>query len=222
MKRFLIIVAILLSVVVCGALAHAEPGPKVLLIPREGYSYDLELMLTKEVGVMTRMLNEAGFEVVVATTTGRPIKAPTRTLKPDFMLAEVKLDEYAGIIMPCMAVGMYPGPPVSPEAVTIVKQAVSDGKPVAAQAGSVIILAEAGVLEGKRYAFSGNPLKTSPRRKRTDPRFTGAGTYSGLGVVQDGNVITSGVCPTIAILFPGLSDGTTKLTQTFIAELKKK
>jgi putative intracellular protease/amidase len=131
----------------------------------------------------------------------------------------VKIEDYAGIIMPCMAVGLYPGPQVSREAVAIVKQAVVGGKPVAAQAGSVIILAEAGVLKDKRYAFTGNPLKTTPRRSRTDPRFAGAGIYSGLGVVQDGKIITSGVCPYIAKLFPQFSDGTPELTKKFISAL---
>ena len=62
----------------------------------------------------------------------------------------MKVADYAGFIMPCMAVGLFPGPPVAPEAVAIVKQAVAEGKPVAAQFGSVIILAQAGVLKGKK------------------------------------------------------------------------
>jgi putative intracellular protease/amidase len=223
----------------------AQSALKVLLIPREGYSGDTELMLTKEVGVMTSMLKDAGYEIVVANTSGATIRAPSMTLKPDLILAEVKVDDYVGIIMACMGVGMYPGPPVSPEAVTIVKQAIVDGKPVAAQAGSVIILAEAEVLKGKqvrtfsrtaiypniilagsrgfngkRYGYAGNPLKTSSNRKRTDFRFTG-GQYSGLGVVQDGNIITSGVCPLTAKTFKR-EDGTTELTQTFIATLAGK
>lgn len=49
MKRFIIIAMILASMVLCVALVHAEPSPKVLLIPRQGNSRDIELMLTKEV-----------------------------------------------------------------------------------------------------------------------------------------------------------------------------
>ena len=91
---------------------------------------------------------------------------------------------------------------------------------MAAQFGSVIILAQAGILKGKKYAFASDPLKTTPRRKITDPRFVGA-IYSGRGVVQDGNIITSGACPLLERAF-GLPDGTTELTQTFIAQIKKK
>jgi len=220
MKRFLIIVAILLSMVVCGAFAHAEPGPKVLLIPREGYSQDIKLMLTKEVGVMMRMLRRARFKVEVATASGMTIVSPARDLKPDLRLADVKVADYVGFIMPCMAVGGIPGPPVAPEAVAIVKQAVAEGKPVAAQFGSVMILAQAGILKGKKYAFLSDPLKPTWYRKHTDPRFVGA-IYSGRNVVQDGNIITSAVCPFLERL-SGLPNQTAKLTETFIAELKKK
>jgi hypothetical protein len=42
------------------AFAQGSSG-KVLLIPREGYSQDLDLVITKEVSVMTKLLNNAGF-----------------------------------------------------------------------------------------------------------------------------------------------------------------
>lgn len=213
MKRFIIIVAILVSMAVYGALAHAESGSKALLMPREGNSRDTELMLTKEVGVMTSMLKKAGFQVVVATVSGQPIVAPTTTLKPDLKLADVKVADYVGFIMPCMAVGLGPGFPVTPEAVAIVKQAVAEGKPVAAQLGSVIILAEAGVLKGKQYAFFTDPLSR-------DARFEGA-IYSDNTIVKDGNIITSCCCPYMATMW-GYPDETASLTQTLIAELKKK
>jgi putative intracellular protease/amidase len=119
-----------------------------------------------------------------------------------------------------MAVGGIPGPPVAPEAVAIVKYAVAEGKPVAAQFGSVIILAQAEVMKGKKYAFFSDPLKPAPWRKITDPRFVDA-IYSGRGVVQDGKIITSGTCPMLERM-SGFPDGTVKLTQAFIDELKKK
>ena len=115
--------------------------------------------------------------------------------------------------MPCMAVGLGPGVPVTPEAVVIVKQAVAEGKPVAAQLGSVIILAEAGVLKGKQYAFYKDPLSG-------DARFEGA-IYSNDTIVKDGNIITSCCCPYMAAMW-GNPDGTANLTQTLIAELVRK
>ena len=210
--------AILLSLVMICAIAEAQNISKVLLIPREGNSGDLDLMLKKEIAVMTDMLQKAGFKVVVANVSGQPIEGIIKKLKPDLKLSEVKVDDYAGVILACMAVGLFPGPPVSPAAVSIVKQAVAKGKPVAAVLGAVYILAEAGVLKGKRYAFVDDPL--NPLTHPKDSRFEGA-IYSGSGVVQDGNIITSGVCP-FAEGLAGMHDCTPELARTFIAKLSRK
>jgi hypothetical protein len=44
---------------------------------------------------------------------------------------------------------------------------------------------------------------------------------SGDGVVQDGNIITSGICPHMAKM-GGKQDGTSKLTEALIAEINRK
>ena len=224
MRRIITFVAISVCIVVCISLiptqSFAQSRPKVLLIPREGGSRDIEFMLEKEVGTMKLMLTRAGFKVETATASGGRIVSPGGDLIPDLRLDEVKVADYEGFIMPCIGVGGIPGPPVAPEAVAIVKQALAEGKPVAALNGSVTILAHAGVLKGKKYATVTNPLKTTPRRSFIDHRFDGA-IYSGRGVVQDGNIITSSNCPTIERFF-GLPETTAELTQTFIAEIKKK
>jgi putative intracellular protease/amidase len=219
MKRISFVVAILLSLVVISPIAEAQSISRVLLILREGKSTNLDLMLSKEVGVMTESLQKAGFKVVVANVSGQPLEGVINKLKPDLKLSEVKVDDYAGVILACMAVGTFPGPPVSPAAVSIVKQAVAKGKPVAAATGSVYILAEAGVLKGKRYAFVDNPLNPVPPNPK-DPRFEGA-IYSGSGVVQDGKIITSGVCPNYEAR-TGMRDCTPELTRVFITTLGRK
>lgn len=71
-----------------------------------------------------------------------------------------------------------------------------------------MILAEAGVLAGKRYSYQMEPS--------LDPRFKEA-IYSGTGVVQDGKIITSSYCPGRSLT----TDQTVELTQTLIAELQK-
>jgi putative intracellular protease/amidase len=108
----------------------------------------------------------------------------------------------------------------SPDVVAIIKKALSDGKPVAANGNSPITLAEAGFLKGKKYSFSRDPLKTTATSTITDPRFEGA-IYSGPGVVQDGQIITSGVCANIEKVW-GMENGTVKLTKTFIEAVAKK
>jgi putative intracellular protease/amidase len=215
MKRFMIILTISLSILISSTLAKAADVPKVLLILPDALPQFLDNMLNKEVNVMKSMLEKANFKVVVATTNGLPIKGSTVTLTPDLKLSDVKGNDYVGIIIACMGSGEYT--PVSPIAVLIVKQAITQGKPVAASHSSVNTLAEAGVLAGKRYAFRTDPLGIG---RRPDDRFTGA-IYGGTGVVQDGNIITCGACPETAASH-GLPDGTVELTQAFITALTTK
>ena len=106
----------------------------------------------------------------------------------------------------------YPAPPeVSPEAIALVKSAVSAGKPVAAQTGSLWTLAEAGLLKGKKYAYA---------MEEKSPYFAGA-TFAGTGVVRDGLIITSGTCPYMALKTKG-KDGTEQLALALAAAIKDK
>jgi putative intracellular protease/amidase len=119
-----------------------------------------------------------------------------------------------------MAVGWYPGPPVSYQAVAMVKKALNDGKPVAAASNGSVVLAVADLLKGKKYAYWKDPLKTHKDWKLTDLRYEG-GIYSGDGVVQDGKIITSGVCPALQMVW-GKQDTTVPLTKAFIAAIGPK
>jgi len=220
LARLACIVAIVLSLVMITTIAEAQSVARVLLIPREGESSNLDVRLKKEIGVMIDLLQKAGFKVVVATVSGQPIEGVIGKLKPDLKLSEVKVDDYAGVMLPCFGVGLFPGPPVAPAAVSIVKQAVAKGKPVAAPLGSAYILAEAGVLKGRRYAFIDDPSIELPGIRKKDLRFEGA-IYSGSGVVQDGNIITSGACPSTEG-WMGMRDLTPEVTRAFIAELGRK
>ena len=222
MKRMVILLTVMLLFiggVVCITPEVYAQDKKVLMIPREGFSSDLDLMLKMELGVMNLLLKNAGFQVDVATDSGAPILGPTEKFDKVMRLSEIKADEYVGIMMPCMAVGWYPGPPVSMAATEIVKKALASGKPVAAASNSSIILAQAGLLKGKKYAYFRDPLKPVANWNRTDPRYESA-IYSGDGVVQDGLIITSGVCPVLEKT-GGKQNGTVLLTQTFIAAIKK-
>ena len=229
MKKIIILgtIILLMGIISFSSYHIVEPTeaigqgvPKVLMIPREGYSSDLDQAIKMEVGVMTTLLKKAGFEVDIASTSGQPILGPTQKIEKVLRLSEINLNDYVGIIMPCMAVGMFPGPPVSPQTVAIVKKSLTDGKPVAAAANATIILADAGLLKGKKYAFATDPLKTSETWPRKDLRFEGA-IYSGPGVVQDGLIISSGICPTLERIL-GVQNGTVELTQKFIAAIKPK
>jgi putative intracellular protease/amidase len=185
----------------------AQPR-KVLLIVREA-SAEMELMLTKEVNKMARMLEDAGFQVKVATVSGQPLVGASTTLAPDLRLEDVRVEDYVGFMVPCMAAGNTEASlQVPPEALQVVKEAAVQGKPLAAQLSGVIILDSAGVLEGKQFAI------------RYDMRLrVHGGTFSGDGVVQDGNITTSGSCP-YTEKYGGNPDTTVELTQKFIESMR--
>ncbi len=184
--------------------------PKVLLFIEDN-SMDLGYMLTHEVGKMSELLKQSGFEVTIATITGEVLKADSINVTPDIKLSEVNINEYSGFIMPCMATN---DSTVTPGEINFVKEVVNEGKPIAAQTGAILILAKAGVLKGKRFAFPQSDINNPDMY----PEFK-SGIYSGTGVVQDGNIITSGICPMMAKMTSG-QDGTTELTRKLIQEIK--
>lgn len=216
MKK-IIICSVIASILACLSVvtpyAWAEENRKVLLIVNEQKSSDLELMLSKEVGVMRDVLNQAGFKVVAATISGQPLAVGSITFKPDLKLSDVKGSDYAGFIMPCMAPQTEEDPAFIRKVVPIIKGAVAEGKPLAAQLGSITVLANAGVLSGKKFAFDKDEVKDVLALKDA--------VYSGDGIVQDGKIITSGVCPYMAKT-KGIQDGTLALTKALIAELAAK
>jgi putative intracellular protease/amidase len=221
MKNFgKIVMAAILAALVGVATPGYGQSTKILLIPREGYSVDLDLMIKMEVGVMKLLLKNAALEVDVATTTGIPIVGMSEKITDIKQLRNIKIDDYAGVIVACMAVGGggQPYPPVPAEAIAIVKKALADGKPVAANGNAVVVLAEAGVLKGKKFSYVRDPLKATANVPFTFPAFQDA-IYSGTGVVQDGRIITSGICPTLEKSM-GIQNATVELTKTFIAAVK--
>jgi putative intracellular protease/amidase len=220
-----ICIFMMMVIIVCGLLfplqTVGQSSRKVLLIPREGLSGDLDMAIKMEANVIINLLKEAGFQVDVATLSGEPIVGPFEKIENVQKLSNLKTDDYAGTILVCMAMGL--ATPVSPEVVAVVKKALAEGKPVAATANASAILAEAGLLKGKKYARSSDPLAEpkSGSSAMPDSRYEG-GIYSGKGVVKDGKIITSGACPTMAAYFTGMNDGTTEITQKFIAAIGSK
>jgi len=210
MKQLLIAITISTFIL---SYAFAQNAPKVLLFMRNAQkSGDLEYMLKKEVGVMKNALEKSGYKVIVATLDGSSFTAGSTTVRADIKLADAKVAEYAGFILPCLAVPSYPAPPeVSPDAIALVKNAVSAGKPVAAQTGSLWTLAEAGLLKGKKYAYA---------MEEKSPYFAGA-TFAGTGVVRDGLIVTSGICPYMA-LKTNDKDGSEPLALALVEAMKEK
>ena len=135
------------------------------------------------------------FAVCSATYNFVPSGEGTRSVGERYIgLAAVEIDDYAGFMLPCLGAPSYPAPPyVAPEAEALVKDAVNAGKSVAAQVGSVWTLAKAGVLKGKKYAYTLNDRHS----------YFQEGIWSGDGVVRDGLVMTSGICPYVELKMGG-------------------
>lgn len=208
MNRFLS----LSSLVVLPLLASATPlnsqdAPKALMFIRGG-SADWEFMLTQEAGVMYQVLEANGIQVDVATASGDPISAGSVNYTPDFRLADVDIAGYAAVILPCMAASLF----VDPGATRMVMEAAGAGKLIAAQFNSVYTLAEAGLLKGKKYAH------LSEIDPNQFPGFEGA-QFAGSGIVRDGNVFTSGICPYMARA-RGVPDQTEEFTQALADAIK--
>lgn len=210
MKRTIVLVVMAFAVLLL--FVHPtmpQQGGKVLLIIRDAKVADaaiLETMITKEAGVMKAMLQKAGYGVEIASPTGESWGTATFALKPDLKLSAVKVADYKGFVIPCLAIESNA---LHPDLATVIKSAVQQGKPIAAQTGGVTLLAKAGILAGKKYAITDT----------MGPEFK-EGIYSGSGVVKDGKIITSGICPGMESAYKGMQDGTPKLMEMLIAELK--
>jgi len=209
MRRLVALLLIVATFLPLAASVYAADSPKVFMFVREG-SRDLDLMLTEEINVMRSMLENAGYVVDIATPADEPMVAQTVTLQPTIKLADVDVGNYAGVILPCMAPAR--DSPIPARVEEIAEQAIALGMPFAASRGSVVTLARAGGIEDRNYAFA-TAVDSADR-----PEF-GGGTFLGTGVVRDGNINTSGICPLSARSL-NLPDGTAGLTQSFIESLR--
>lgn len=205
------LVALLLSVFglcACTALQLPESpvsNGRVLLLLRERIGLSEEQnMLTDEAIMMKSMLEEAGFDVDIASASGMTFLHEDTALESDLTLDEVNVADYDGFLIPCMDLGTTY---VKPREVEMAKLIAAEGKPLAAQRKGVHILLGAGALVGKRFSYEVDPGNFGI--------FDGA-IYDGNGVVQDGNVITSAYCR-----YHRSQDQTAELVQTLIQSLNQ-
>jgi putative intracellular protease/amidase len=216
MKRLTIpLLAMLAGVALLEPVPAHGQGARVLLVVTEGGSEDLAYTLPREVGVMTELLKQAGFGVAVATASGKPLVAGETTVTPDLKFSEVKVSEYAGVVFPCLAAADSVRS-LPPRLSAMIREAAAKGTPIAAQAGGILTLATTEALAGKKYAF----VEQYKDAVASIPSFRES-IYAGGGMVQDGNIITSAVCPQAARMF-NLPDGTPGLIQALIAQMRSR
>jgi putative intracellular protease/amidase len=211
-RKVLVGLMIFLCFLVAGQAFGAESKGQVLLILHPlgtgtGATDVVDYMIIREFGMMKTTLSDAGFTVIVATVDGKLVQGKTISIMPDLKLSDVHVADYKGIIVPCMNAGLIPD-----ESVQVVKDALAQGKPIAAQNGAVRVLSLADGLKGKNFAISAY-FATGDGKQWFN---WDGGKYVGDGVVQDGKIVTSGVCPTMA-KYVKTPDGTLELTQKLIA-----
>lgn len=202
MRKYYLFICICIVVTVLASCSNSSENNKVLMIPREG-SENLAIAISQESDVMLKILTDDGFEVIIATDSGKELKTGNYQLIPDFKLSEVSAKDYSGIIMPCMNAGTDPKK-VSKEAIRIVKEAVKTDIPIAAQLGSVLVLEAAEVWSPDLAKI---PANESYRN------------WGGDGIYTYNKIVTSGTCPFLA-KHSNAVDRTEELTTKFIELLK--
>jgi hypothetical protein len=96
-------------------------APKSLLFIKEGSTL-LEFMLTYEVGKMREITKQSRFKVTISTISGEVIKSGSITVKPNLILSDMNIDDYEGVIIPCMTPYLE-----TPEMIAFVKAALDKG-----------------------------------------------------------------------------------------------
>jgi putative intracellular protease/amidase len=200
-------ITFLMAIVIILSSFKAE-NPKVLMFIQDN-SYDQGYMLKNEAGLMKQILEQSGFTVEIATLSGETLKSDSVTVQPDLKLSEANVKNYAGFIIPCMATE---DTVITPAERNFVKSINELNKPLAAETGAVLILAKAGILKGKKFAF----VESYVNQMKTD--FENA-IYSGEGVIRDGNIMTSAICPMQTKMY-GKANGTAELTKMLVEAMK--
>ena len=128
-----------------------------------------------------RILEGKGCAVTVASTATRPAKGMLGALvTPDTTLDRVRAKDYDAVVF----VGGYGAETLfrDRQAHTLAQEAVAEGRPLGAICVSPAILANAGVLKGKRATIWPDQSKAL---------VAGGATYTAQAVEQDGRIITA-------------------------------
>ncbi len=125
-----------------------------------------------------------GFEVVVASSSLETATGMEGAqVQPDILVSEIKVGDYDAIVF-IGGIGVEEEYWDNPEAHRVAREAVAQGKVLAAICIAPVILARAGVLEGKRATVF-------PYPDGINALEAGGATYTGKEVERDGLIITA-------------------------------
>jgi protease I len=147
---------------------------KVLMIIAPARFRDEELFITQQ------ELENAGHETIIASTiTGNCPGSRGGFATATQTLAEVQTQDYDAVVF--VGGGGAKTYYTNHQALSIAKEMHSQGKIVAAICLAPVILANAGLLQGKSATVAGTEAKTIESK---------GATYTGPGVTVDGNIVT--------------------------------
>ena len=160
--------------IVSEAAERADSNKILMVIAHEGFS-DEEMTVPKE------MFEAKGLDVVVASSSKSEAKGMLgRSVKPDALLSEVKAEDFSAVVF----VGGIGAKTYWNDATALglARDAHQQGRVVAAICIAPVILANAGLLEGKRVAVW--PSEKGRIEKK-------GGRCTGADVEVDGRLITA-------------------------------
>ncbi len=169
------IISFLLSFILCASFSFAKNTKKILMIIAHQNFRDEELFIPKKI------FENEGYTVVIASTSLKPAKGMLGSMvTPQILIDKVKVDEYDAIVF----VGGVGAQEYFHNTVAhkIAREAVSKGKVLGAICLAPRILAEAGVLKGKKatvWFSEGKALEAKGAH------------YTGKPVEIDGKIVTA-------------------------------
>jgi 4-methyl-5(b-hydroxyethyl)-thiazole monophosphate biosynthesis len=168
----------------------------------------MNMMIENEFNPINAALTKAGYVVETASENGKEIGTGNSKTKVLNRIDSINIKKYIGIIIPCMAAGGTENE-IPNGAIDIIIKGNKQGLIIAAQQSGVLLLEKAGILKNKKYAIVEESKDEIPD-----------GIYQGTGVVQDGNIITSGICPYLNST-TGAKDGTLEMINLYIQQINK-
>ena len=170
---------LILALFLCLPAAQAKAqGKNILMVIAHRDFQDTEF------GTPFKMFQEAGFNVSVASSKpGSATGMRGTKVEPDLLVSEAKAEDYDAVVF-VGGLGVKGEYWDNAEAHTLAREAMEQGKVTAAICWAPVVLANAGVLDGKKatVAASGGAERIL-RRKGCK--------YKNRNVVKDGNVITA-------------------------------
>ena len=170
-----IFLGLIFIILISFSIGLSKSDKKILMIIASQNFRDEELLIPK------KLFEKEGYSVVIAGTSLKPAKGMLgAVVTPQILIDQVKVDEYSAIVF-VGGVGAkeYFNHPLAHK---IAKEAVSKNKILAAICIAPRILAEAGVLKGKKATVWVSEGKTLEEK---------GAHYTGKPVEVDGNIVTA-------------------------------